>query len=153
MRIVAVVLTIAATILIFAVSVLAQGSPARDDPFLPYADLLSSYQARLAIKDDEFICTFILMEAGTRCTLYPKDTLFSEIGVWLTFDVPKSVSFLVINNSLRLGDLALLWGMPEKLSSFYIHWPEQNGVTPRALVPTADRLNYFTPVQVVTFDF
>jgi hypothetical protein len=82
--------------------------------------------------------------------------LFSEISVSILHDVPEMISFSVIGSKLCIGDLVLLWDKPDDIFPNEVpklFWPERDGVTPNALVPSTDRLNYLAPVLVVSFTF
>ena len=145
------VLTMMHVILVFTFSAGAQGSPP-PYPFLPYADLLSKQQALVAVENQKFACQYVLQEVSQKCSMRPKDRFFSEISLTVIGGVPESVVFKVINDSIQVGDLVLLWGRPDMRAFQYIFWPERNGVTMSATVTPADRLNYLAPVWEVSFN-
>jgi hypothetical protein len=115
-----IVLVVIATIAVLTFSMLAKDE-SLNDPFLPYADLLSKEQTVSAAAKRNFSCTFVLTETGQKCSLKPNDGLFSEILVTIK-TLPESVFFSVAHNALWVGDLVALWGQPE------VEWPGSQAV-------------------------
>jgi hypothetical protein len=152
MRTLIIGLMIIVVILVFVFSALAQGSPP-SDLFLAYADLLTKDQTRSVVDSKNVSCEFALFEVSRICSFVPDDGIFSDIWVTMVSDAPKGIAFQVIEGAVRVGDLAALWGKPDSISSYYLRWDEPNGETIGALVASADRLDYFAPVQIVTFTF
>jgi hypothetical protein len=100
-----------------------------------------------------FSCQFVLSEGQQSCSFRPDDGVFSTIYITIAQGVPLHLTFELETGAMQVGDLVLLWGKPDMISSYYICWHERNGVTPSALVQSPDRLDYFAPVQVVSFAF
>jgi hypothetical protein len=149
MRALVVSLLSTAVILVLAFSMVAQGSPP-PDPFLPYSDLLAKGQMLAAIESRNGSCRFELLEASQICSLEPEAGIFSDIRVTIVNGVPTGVSFQINKNTLRVGDLVVLWGQPAKQKTRSIlSWSE--GVMARAVV--GNELNYLAPVWVVSFTF
>ncbi len=149
MSVIAIVLTVTATILIFVVQSITQSSPPFD-PFAPYADLLNKGQTLESLASRKFSCEFALLEASQKCSLIPEDGNFSKIIVTINEGVPNDISFQVNEDMLMVGDLVVVWGQPEKQKTRAIlSWSED--ITARAVVH--HELNYLGPVQVVSFTF
>lgn len=150
-----VILVVTVTVLVLMLSMPTQGSPPFD-PFLPYADLLAADRVIPAVRNARFACTEHYEEARTLCSVKPDDDVFFEIFILIKGDRPEGIMFQVKNDALRVGDLAALWGKPDVLfphSAPRLLWQDQDGTTISALVPSADHLNHFAPVWVVSFTF
>ena len=156
MRMSAIILVMIGFIAIIAISTPAEGS-VPVDPFAPYADLLTQDQALHALVKRKFSCVSeYLSESRQDCSLLLDDPTYSKINVTIVNGIPRDVSFQIRKNSLRLGDLALLWGKPE--TPFLdvgatLFWPERDGMTASAFVLYIGHVDYRIPVSIVTFAF
>ncbi len=149
------ILVVMSSILILMLSMPTQGSPP-PDPFLPYADLLHRDSALDVVENGSFSCAKIFSGDRQMCSHRPVDRAFFYIRVTVEREAPHEVSFQVTKDALYLGDLVLLWGRPDTLfpySAPTLQWSIPDGRTVSALVPSANRLNYLAPVQVVSFTF
>jgi hypothetical protein len=147
-----VILVVTVTVLVLMLSMPTQGSPPFD-PFLPYADLLSKDQMFAAVRSSEFSCTERYEEARMACSFKPDDGVFFEIFILIKGDRPEGITFQVKEDALRVGDLAALWGKPDATLSGTALWLKWDSARMTAIVPSADRLNHFAPVRVVSFTF
>lgn len=136
--------------LVLGITTLAKSSPPFD-PFAPYAGLLSADHAAQIVQTGQS-CIFLHPDFQS-CSFQPEDGVFSRVIVWIENRRIVSVAFEIINETLRVGDLVALWGAPKTPPGVNMFWPERDGVTTSALVPSSNRLNYMTSVQVVTFIF
>ncbi len=145
-----IILIIVGSILVLTFSMMGQASPPFD-PFLPYTDLLTKNQTRDAMMNWNFSCQFVLSEGQQSCSLRPDDNIFSTIYVTIAQGVPLHMTFEVEKDTLQLGDLVLLWGKPGNRGRFQrsvLSWPDIS-----VTVFAVDNMEYFAPVQVVTFTF
>jgi hypothetical protein len=92
---------------------LRQSSTQISDPFAAFADVFPG-QPKSAATARGFSCP-----AGTygspneHCMLYLKGSVFSHVGVDVVDGTIRYSSFTVRKSTLRVGDLVLLWGMPD----------------------------------------
>jgi hypothetical protein len=149
-----VILTIACTLLIFGFSALAHGHTPID-PFLAYADLLSKDDIIAGMQDWEFFCVTVFSEPRSVCSFEPDDDVFSIIYISFLQGVPQTVDFQVKEHTLRVGNLMLLWGRPDKNVPYSapLLWSGRDGVTASAFVSSAGRPHYLSPVWMVSFTF
>jgi hypothetical protein len=84
------------------------------NPFSVYGDLFGD-DARRAASARGFICRDVGLDnqALALCTQHNTERLFSRLDVWISRNSANEIGFLLRENTLRLGDLALLWGRPE----------------------------------------
>lgn len=123
------------------------------DPFTAYASVL-----RGSI-NDEFICKDLIAindemkldAARIMCTTSPTDGIFSQVRV-ITTRKMYQVDFSLRSERLTVGDLARLWGRPQRGSVLQgrlnLRWPEY-GMT--ALVSVNHLFSYFLPVERIIF--
>lgn len=147
-----VILVVTVTVLVLMLSMPTQGSPPFD-PFLPYADLLAADRVIPALRNARFACAERYEEARTLCASKPVDSVFFEIFIIIKGDRPEGITFQVKEDALRVGDLAALWGKPDATLSGTALWLKWDSARMTAIVPSADRLNHFAPVRVVSFTF
>ncbi|MBZ0289235.1 MAG: hypothetical protein K8I30_16570, partial [Anaerolineae bacterium] len=102
-----------------------------------------------------FSCLLVSSDTMS-CTFEPHDNHFSQILVSIRRDTPDHTSFSVIDHALRVGDLVALWGLPDTPfagTTSRLVWPENNGVVVRVFTAPVDKIDYFTPVQLLLFSF
>lgn len=145
-------LAVMVAFLVLAVSMPLQGSPPFD-PFLSYTDLLVADRVIPAVRNARFACTERYEEARTLCSTKPDDDVFFEIFIIIKGDRPEGITFQVKKDALRIGDLAALWGKPDSALSGTALWLEWDSAGMTAMVSSADRLNHFAPVRMVSFTF
>ena len=86
----------------------------RENPFAAFADIFLG-QPRSAIEAGGFTCPVSSFGGSTdeHCIMSLKSNVFSSAGVDIVDNVIHYITFNVRKNTLRVGDLVLLWGMPE----------------------------------------
>jgi hypothetical protein len=79
------------------------------------------------------------------------DRLFSHADVTMGGE-RYLVSLSCQQRALTVGDLAILWGSPQRVSiqraQIYLHWPDY---TVSAVVSFDGRFSYFLPIERVIF--
>ncbi len=124
------------------------------NPFSVYNDLFGD-NARQAASARGFTCRDMGLNGYplTLCTHHNTEKLFSRLYVWISGDRANEISFSLRDNTLRLGDLALLWGKPEirlYCETFVALWPARHimGVIKQS---RTGQVNYFLPILSVYF--
>jgi hypothetical protein len=125
------------------------------DPFSPFADVFPG-QPRSAVVTHGFSCamgTYPVLP-DEQCMLYPATGIFTQVGVIVSKGTVIRTDFTLREGILRLGDLALLWGIPDRqvydnryVMDFFWH---DSGVGASAL---ADRRQFSLFLQVWSVSF
>ena len=130
-RVVFIVFMGCAVVSVSAVS-LARSTPVPSNPFAVYADIFPG-QPGGAIQGRGYSCSTGINEylPNEHCTLNSASGAFSQIGVVIADNAIKNNNFILRGDTLRLGDLMLLWGTPdiqEQIHSVFLFW-RRIGVT------------------------
>ncbi len=101
-------------------------------PTSPFASLTDVFprKPRSAIEAQGFTCPPTDEDAseydtGSTCVLWPKAGPFAQVGVVVAEGVTRQTIFTMRENTLRVGDLMVLWGKPEIRTysrSVYLLW-------------------------------
>ena len=134
---------------------LAQYTPAPPNPFASFADVFPG-QPRSSLIARRFSCltgsyNFTEGAPNEYCTLNPASGIFSHVMVGINQDTIQNILFMVRDDTLRVGNLMLLWGKPEVHEysrSVYLYW-RSRGVFAIASHDTA-RFSLFLPVRRVS---
>jgi hypothetical protein len=131
------------------------------NPFASYAAILPG-QPRQAVIEQQFSCPLSNLahtqqdyeQARQReyCTRAPAVGPFSFVAVTMSNGVVSRVEFSLREAALTVGDLALLWGRPDKAlyrQSINLEWSNV-GVTASGWAES-HRFNYANPVLRLTF--
>jgi len=129
------------------------------NPFAAYADMLPGAPISAALEHG-----FSRLSNNSHspsdgvievCDYSPQSELFSRMRVSTQDGVIKVLILTPHDNTVKLGDLILMWGTPEvhfnttHVSLVLFLWPAQRA---SALASTYDqRLIYFLPIQTITF--
>jgi len=101
------------TTLNFGAKALGQSGVAARDPVAEFADVLPG-QPKSAIVARGFSCPALAYRSpNEHCSLRPKRSAFSHVDVDIVSGRISHSSFNVRSNLLRVGELVLLWGIPE----------------------------------------
>jgi hypothetical protein len=93
--------------------VLAGHATTLSNPFSTYADILPG-QHRSAVVARGFSCAMdYLLSHDQYCTLDLETGISSQVGVVISRGAVRQTDFYLRENTLRIGDLALLWGTPD----------------------------------------
>jgi hypothetical protein len=129
---------------------LTQPSP---EPFVSLADLFPG-QPRSAVEARGFSC--MVIGFGTyaeTCLLLPNTGIFSEIGVTTSpLGYVNSSYFRLREDTLRLGDLAALWGRPEVYDQYEYLLFSWFGGSVNATSAYTGRFSFLLPVDRVFFE-
>lgn len=130
----------------------------RHDPFMEYRDLFGDDPRHTALSlgftcRDTGVGRLNARTVSSFCSRSNVNEVFSEAYLWVADGTIKEFSFSPRENTLRLGDLALLWGKPRlwlNCETAVVVWPARQiiGVLAR---PEAGRVNHFSPVISVSF--
>ena len=143
------------SILLMAFTVFTGRNQAPVDPFGSFADILPG-QPWNAEKEQRFKCYLNLTPTYEEdCSMNLATGLFLKIQVSVslpTGEIRKTI-FIPRETSLRLGQLAILWGRPEvKVYSgiMNIRWPKAHTVA----IPQSDfaKFSYWLPISYVAFE-
>src|SRR5215831_7958872 len=97
------------------IKVLAFGGVPSHDPFGTFVDVLPG-QAKGALEAHGFTCTlrsYYPYNGRDYCSLdFPSGT-FSEVNVIVFGGIIQQTDFTLRDDTLKLGDLTALWGMPD----------------------------------------
>lgn len=123
------------------------------NPFASYVDVFPG-QLRSAVEARGFLCYKETYEyrPNEHCSINQPIGAFSQVGVVVSEDVIGQISFRIRANTLRVGDLMILWGMPEVQEhsrSVYLYW-RSNSIFAIASHDTG-RFSLFLPVRRVYF--
>ena len=92
---------------------LGQSRAAARNPFFAYVDVLPGQPKSVAIARS-FVCPAQIYDTqDEHCDFRPKSGVFSHVAVDIVDGTISYGSFTVRNKTLRVGDLVLLWGMPD----------------------------------------
>lgn len=119
------------TVIIMSVRTLALTVGEPSNPFSAYANLFPG-QSTSNVEMSKFTCA--LPDADDRlieehCALKLLTGTFSEVGIITFGGIVRQISFIMREETLRVGDLMLLWGTPEvqKYSrSVYLFWQNRS---------------------------
>jgi len=127
------------------------------NPFLAYASLFPDQPWTSALAR-EFLCYDTVMpspaDVTEECVFRPQTGSLSQVNITVWDGIIIRLRFAVRENSLRVGDLAMLWGTPDLQSyaqgaSLY-QWHDHSMV---ALTSSnGGRFTYFLPVSYIHFD-
>ena len=136
---------------------LAGYTAAPPNPFAAYADILPG-QPRSAAVERGFSCpvSFFFGNAPSdtdeMCILNPAAGKFQQVQVSIARGVIGQARFIMREDSLKLGDLTILWGVPQVYEldhSLYFAWPGM-GVTASSLRHLG-RVSPFFSTRIVSF--
>jgi hypothetical protein len=136
---------------VIGIAVLARPTESPPNPFIDYADFLPGqfWSAGVA---QAFRCNTDIAGGNAYCFLSPADGAFSDIGVTIAGDQITQTAFTLRENTLKVGDLASLWGRPDIQilgHATHLDWPAQ-GIT--AIAYSDDgQFNYWQPIIYVSF--
>lgn len=111
------------------VVVLLRSTTQPTNPFASFADLLPR-TPRSAIQAWGFVCPQSGEDdfehyMGSTCILWPTEGLFAQVDVVISEGDIRQTVFTVSEDTLRVGDLMVLWGTPEirrYSRSVYLLW-------------------------------
>jgi hypothetical protein len=125
------------------------------DPFVSFADLFPG-QPRSAVVARRLSCLTtanngMYYDAPIEiCSLWPEDGIFSQVAVKVKEDVIQNTLFLLRENTLRIGDLMLMWGQ-QAVHSYnqgtYFSWDDNYHTA--SVINHTGRLSFFLPVRKV----
>jgi hypothetical protein len=125
------------------------------DLFSSFADVFPG-QPRSAVVARGFSCamgTYPVLP-DEYCTLSPAAGAFTQVGAVVSHGIVIRTDFILRSGSLRFGDLAELWGVPENqeyeghhVADYFWHG---KGVSASAFFDTG-RFSLFLPVRSVSF--
>ncbi len=125
------------------------------NPLSAYADILPGSPLRNAVAHG-FLCFHIPVpysaNVSVQCVHNSQTGKFSHVNVMIWDGIITQLIFTVQENTLRVGDLFLLWGKPEIESWGYLSilkWPAY-GVAATAPIH-AGRYTHFSPISSVWF--
>jgi len=125
------------------------------NPFSIFADVFPG-QPRSAVAARGFSCPasfFFITEPGLTdetCFLNPTAGPFFQVSVITSQDLIRHITFTLRENTLTLGDLAALWGMPEVHEyghAAFFMW-SNSGVIATTIAYTGE-FSLFLPVRTV----
>jgi len=137
--------------------ILARNAAAASNPFAVFADVFPG-QSRSAVAARGFSCYSAGASASDRdptdesCILRPESGSLSQVEVLIPGDEIRRLDFRIHENALRLGDLAVFWGVPEVQRysrSLYVFW-RSLGIF-ALVVRNTEEFSLFLPVQRVYF--
>lgn len=126
---------------------------ASGNPFSSFVDIFPGH-----LKDEVeargFACrsNSSVFPSDETCNLFPEWGVFAQVGVVITANRVRHVSFLARENALRLGDLAIIYGAPTMRqfgSEVYFMWLD--GSVMALCHADADENSFFLPVWSVSF--
>lgn len=81
--------------------------------FSPFADVFPG-QTKEAVEARGFVCRLnrSAFPADENCTMSPDTGIFTQIGLVISADRVRHVTFLARENALELGDLVVIYGTP-----------------------------------------
>ncbi len=142
-------ITVGAAILTLAVIVLARHE-ALANPFSLYLDMLPGRSPSAVVERE---CGSARQNLpGATCTISPTSGAFSRIVVTANGSI-VSTTFNVRQQSVRVGELMVLWGKPTiqiRGGSATLSW-SRPGAVASVTLPQNHRFNYFLPVGSVLF--
>lgn len=144
------------SVITLGVYALAQQMEQPSNPFSPYVDIFLG-QPQSAVVAQGFSCAMYFNGGyysglDDYCTLKLAQGAVSSIGVLISQDVGRQITFGLRENTLRLGDLVALWGRPNVHQygpSVSFSW-RRIGVTTLTLTYTRP-FSLFIPVRSIYF--
>ena len=144
-----------ATVSITAVTI-CRSAPPPPSPFASFADVFPG-QPRSAVEARRFSCVTGSYNGSEgapneHCTLNSATGVFSQVSVGIYKDVVQSIYFTSHDNTIRVGDLMLLWGqgnVREIGRTTYLDWRD-NGVT-AAVINDTEWFSLYLSVETVYF--
>ena len=132
----------------------AQHGPVLLDPFSAYADIFPG-QPESAVKTRPFSCEKYYHEypdAETDCTFAPPEGIFSHIDVAISGGTIFQLTFIIRDNTLNIGDLARLLGMPA-MRRFYrtTYFILPTNLVRADTIDHGEQFSLFLPVWSITF--
>jgi hypothetical protein len=134
---------------------LARSAPLPQNPFAAY-EPLSPGQPWISVQAHEFSCypipSLFPNEVSAECLLRPQTGPFSYVNISIEDGVITGIVFTVRENTVRLGDLSVLWGRPEvefQRSSIIFMWPDY-GISAWAEA-RGRHFTYIAPISAVWF--
>ena len=124
------ILLIGFTLVGLGVEALGQTAPPRPNPFAAFADIFPG-EPQSAVDARAFICTRGLYDylPNQHCSLDTAAGAFTQVGVVVADGVIDEISFRLRDDTLQVGDLMLLWGIPEVVAqrhAVYLYWHERH---------------------------
>ena len=124
------------------------------NPFISFADVFPG-QPRSAVVSRGFSCLTSAYSGYSEspneiCSLWPKDGLFSQVSVGINQDIVQNILFTLHENTLRIGDLMLLWGQQDfhmYNGAGYFFWGNTHNTT--SAVNHTRRFSHFLSVRKV----
>jgi hypothetical protein len=130
---------------------LGQSAVPLPNPFAAFADVFPG-QPRSAAQMRGFLCLTSAYgsEPNEYCSVDLARGIVSQIDVYIAEDLIDEISFRLREDTLRVGDLMLIWGTPEIREnghSVYFYWRSM-GVT-AMVTEYFGRFSHFLPVRRV----
>lgn len=119
------------------------------NPLAAYTDLIPGRITNVALLDD-FSCS-AAVDSMKLCSFTPTAGTVEHISIIIKHDVIYGTSFHFRDNSLRIGDLALMWGTPRIVrseESISLFWFRNNTII--TLPSLRGRLNYSRPIRAIS---
>jgi hypothetical protein len=145
---------------IVVVSALAQryGEAYLADPFVAFADYFPGQLVDMRLFEAQgFSCSPVgvpvPVDIGERCVLDLQTGRFTQISVTIWDGIVKQLDFKVRDNSLTVGNLALLWGSPRFLMNgnrVNVNWPIRR-ITRGSGWSQNGRFTYFQALSQISF--
>jgi len=140
-----------------AVRPLMRTAAAPPNPFLAYAKIFPGQPAS-AIQAKEFLCrsdqTYYYATAGVFCIATPADGIFSQISASVSDGTIRSLTFIVGNKTLTVGDLEVVLGIQlihkfPQATSFI--GSGKNFTVKASVIGYTGRFSLFLPLQTISF--
>ena len=122
------------------------------NPFTSFDAIFLGQPWRMALARD-FLCLDIVITSSAgvsqECLYQPETGPFSQMRVIVLDGIIAQLSFVTREDAVRVGDLAQLWGRPNRKWIHIYDWPEHR-VT--VFAPSDNgRFEYFLRVYYITF--
>jgi hypothetical protein len=145
-----------ALMIVVSVSIMA-GRHEVSDPFSAINALFAENARRVALEHG-FKCknsdwSNHPSDIADYCVLTNTDQIYSTIYLRLSGNVAEEVSLSLREPTLTLGDLVVLWGMPEThvfCESLVVSWATPQ-VKAMVAVPRTRHVNYFATIRMISF--
>lgn len=150
-----IIVAIAICLIVMANGATAMGkylSKPPSNPFALFADIFPG-QPQIAVETRRFQCTNGLYSylTNTYCNLALPTGFFSQVSVVIGDGLINEISFRLREETLRVGDLMVLWGIPtvrEYPHSVYFYWTDLNIFA--LVVDYTGQFSLYLPVQQVS---
>ncbi|MBC7812372.1 MAG: hypothetical protein H7175_14545 [Burkholderiales bacterium] len=137
--------------------VITMASREISDPFSAFSDLFGDDATQAALARG-FTCRQSepgsdLQNSADFCVQRDVDDRFSGIYVYLSANIVNEIRFSLQENTLKIGDLAVLWGEPDirrYCEAVVVSWPNRH-IMALVAPPRSERIGYFSPIASVTF--